>query len=344
MNGGGAQRVLSVLANTFCMTHNVKVISFSNESAFELNNKIELANLHNGKIKNHTIRSFVNLYNHYKVKRNRPDVIVTFMPENALISIPVSKFFGIKHIVSEHTNHKANSKFYKKKWTRKLLYPCADIITILTSYDYNFYSKKNKNVVIIPNPISPLKKNRQFENRKKNILAAGSLNRYRNKGFDSLLHIAAPLLHQNKEWCLTIAGAGKEGMNELKKICIELGIDEQVYFPGFCDNIYELMQQSQIFTLTSKFEGLPMVLMEALSNGLACIAYDCVSGPRDLINNEENGLLIEDQNTSAFQEGLEKLMINEKLRKKIAAAGPTSMKPYDLPEIVKKWHALFNQL
>jgi GalNAc-alpha-(1->4)-GalNAc-alpha-(1->3)-diNAcBac-PP-undecaprenol alpha-1,4-N-acetyl-D-galactosaminyltransferase len=341
--GGGAERVMVTLAHGFSKFNDISIITFNNKTAYEVASEVTRVKLHQGRSKNHTLRSWRNLFNHYKKKINRPDYTIVFMPENALIAIPIAKLFGIKIIVSEHNNHKAYP-YFKSKWSRKLLYPKANAVTVLTSYDIDFYSKLNRQVVVMPNPIILPKEINTFSKRKKNIFAAGSMKKIDVKGFESLLKIAAPILKKHSDWTLTIAGGGGNGIEILDTLRKQLHIENQVILPGFCNNIQELMQESQIFALPSKFEGLPMVLMEALSNGMCCIAYDCVSGPRDLIENGKNGLLIENQNADAFEKELERLVADDELRTNLAANAPKSVKDYDLPSIMAKWKRLFNQL
>lgn len=343
LSGGGAERVMVTLANGFSTDNEVSLITFNKGSAYPIDHQINRVKLHHGNINNHTLRSWLNLFLYYKHCNEKPDIIVVFMPANALIVIPIAKFFGIKVIVSEHNNHMANPSL-KTKWTRKILYPFANVVTILTSYDLDFFKKTNRRVVIMPNPIKIPSRINEFSKRKKNILAAGSLQRFRVKGFDSLLKIAAPLLHMHKDWTLTIAGSGESGMETLKELRKELNLENQVFLPGFCDNIQELMQNSQIFALSSKYEGLPMVLMEALSNGMTCIAYDCISGPRDLIEDNINGLLVRNQDTTDFQEKLDELMTNDKLRYFLASSASNSMLRFDLAEIMKQWNDLFEEI
>ncbi|MFN3136179.1 MAG: glycosyltransferase family 4 protein [Allomuricauda sp.] len=343
LGGGGAERVMTTLANGFSKTNEVSLITFYEGEGFSIDPNVQRVKLHHGKTKNQTVRAWFNLYHFIRKKNSKPDIIITFMPRNALIVIPIAKIFGIKVVVSEHTNH-LTSLTPKTKFIRNYLYPFASAITILTKYDLSFYKRKNKKVFIVPNPLVHPTELKPFIKRKKNILAAGSLNRYQDKGFDSLLRIAAPLLEEHKDWTLTIAGSGEQGIKELANLSKELNIDSQVFLPGFCNNLKELMQNSQVFALPSKFEGLPMVLMEALSNGMACIAYDCISGPSELIEDKNNGLLIKDQDSKAFQNGLKELILNNSLRIKLAENGPDSMRPYLLDEILNLWESLFQEI
>jgi len=269
--------------------------------------------------------------------------MVSFIHSNNLVGIITSKLRNIKVIVCEHTNHTIVSS-YKVKFTREYLYRFANATTVLTSFDVEYYDKHGANVVIMPNPIDTPVYISEFASRDKTILAIGDLNRYKGKGFDNLLDIINPILKNNSDWKLKIAGSGDIGLQILTKKVEELGLKEQVIFTGFCNKIYELMQNAQIFVLPSKYEGLPMGLMEALSNGMACIAYNCPSGPSDLIENYKNGILIKNQDHKAMQQGLHQLIEDGKLSEKLAKNAPVSMTPYTLDKIISKWEFLFDSL
>ena len=96
--------------------------------------------------------------------------------------------------------------------------------------------------------------------------------------------------------------------------------------------------------MTSRFEGLPMVLLEALSQGMACISYNCISGPSDIINNNVNGILVEDQNMQAMSEQLNVLINNPELRIKLAGNGINSLDRFKIDVIYKKYLNIFENI
>lgn len=266
------------------------------------------------------------------------------MPTNGLIAIVVGLLLKINVIVSEHINHSFKKKNKKTLFIRKYFYRFADFITVLTSYDVDYYTNMGARVKVMPNPISVPSYSKPLLERNKTILLVGSLDRYHQKGFDSFLPVIAPILKENSDWTLKILGGGETGFAHLKGITEDLGIEENVEFAGFCPNVFEIMQDTQIFALPSRFEGLPMGLMEALSNGMACIAYDCVSGPSELIENQVNGILVENQNAESMQDNLRLLLEDDKLRMALATKAPQSMQKFTLSEIIRKWEALFKEL
>jgi glycosyltransferase involved in cell wall biosynthesis len=114
---------------------------------------------------------------------------------------------------------------------------------------------------------------------------------------------------------------------------------------GFRNDVRDIMRMSEIFILPSRFEGLPMVLLEAMSQGMACIAYDCKTGPSDIINPEyENGILIQDQNIELMQKGLQSLILNETARRELGVKAMKSLDHFTIENIIIKWQKVFDEI
>jgi glycosyltransferase involved in cell wall biosynthesis len=320
---------------------------FEGKEKYELNPAIEKVKLKRVKyVPSHTIRSIINLSRHYKTKSNRPDIIVSFITLTNLITIVVAKLYSIKIIAQEHNSH---LRFMKgRKWitdfTKKYIYKMADTITVLTSFDIDYYERYGANVYVMPNPCSFKPISNNSHNRTKTILAVGNLDRYHHKGLDNLIELMVPIFNEYPDWRLKIAGAGDKGLEYLTKLAKENNILDKIVFTGFITNVSEVMNQSSIFILPSRFEGLPMVLLEAMSQGMACIAYDCKTGPSDIIENNINGLLIRDQNISEMQNGLKKLLSYEELRKKLSVQGVKSLDKYHINAVTERYEVLFNKI
>ncbi len=345
MTGGGAQRVISVLANHLAQKgHIIKIISFRGGDEYPLDPSIKRIYFNKKVLMNSVVfNGYFQLFNFYRNKSNRPDVISSHINSLGYLTIPIAKIFRLKIIVSEHINHQVDMRF-RKRFLWKRLYPLVDAVTILTNFDYEFFSKKNKRVVVMPNP-SSFENRKVVENhiRKKEIIAIGSLDRYHHKGFDNLLDIAREVGKVNTEWTFKIVGAGEQGRRFLEKKANELRLTN-VEFLGFRDDIKEILYNAEIYILPSRFEGLPMTLLEAYSQGTACIAYDCVSGPSDIVTNRHDGLLIENQNIIAMTNGLQELMENKELRKKLQKNAPSSLEKFSVENIGNKWEALLSDV
>lgn len=345
MTDGGAQRVISLIANYLDdKGHEVRIISFIGGDQYELNNSIKRIRLHNQPlIKSVVFSGFFSLLSFYRRKKNRPDVMNSHIDLLGYMTIPIAKIFGLKIIVSEHNNYLSRYT-YQEKFLWTFLYPLVNAVTILTSFDLEYFSKKNKRVVIMPNPCSfEINTNLNKSTRKKEIVAIGQLNRYHHKGFDNLLEIAKFVGNAQPEWKFRIVGAGDNGRAFLEQRVQELEI-YNVEFTGYRTDIKAILNQAEIYVMPSRFEGLPMTLLEAMSQGTACISYDCVSGPSDIITHNHDGLLIEDQNQSSMVEGILKLIEDSQLRAKLQQNAPLALERFSIDNVGNKWDTLFKEV
>ncbi len=344
LRSGGAERVVSILANHFAeKKHIVRVITFNDPDAYELHPAITRIKFHNKRyIKYSVVRGFFSFLLLYFKKKNRPDVICSHIDLMGYATIIPSQLYGIKLTVSEHTNHYNQEITVAKKLLWNWLYRYPEAVTILTKFDFPFFETKNKNVVVMPNPCSFEPIEDLNAKREKVILAIGNLNRYYYKGFDNLIDIVTPIFNRNPEWHLKIVGDGKEGKKILENKIKENGIENRVTLTGLRKDIREIMQNSEIFVLTSKKEGLPMALIEAMSQGMACISYDCISGPSEIITHNFDGILIKDQDKNEMTIQLENLIINDHLRERIRSNTPHSLDKFSVETIGAKWESLFN--
>ena len=341
---GGAERVLVILANYFKEKGNdVSIITFNEPDIWEPKEEIKRIRLHHGNIKNHMIRSFKNLVQHYYFKKNRPDVLISFMIHTNLIGTLISRLYGIKLIASEHNNHLEKTDFIGKL-TRKYVYRFSNALTVLTNFDKVYYENRNVNVFVMPNPCSFTVFKEKNRARNKIILAVGALNRYHHKGFDNLLKLIGPVLKENPDWKLRLVGGGDEGSKFLKNLTAKENLNDNVIFEGFSNEISEIMKDSEIYIMTSRFEGLPMVLLEAMSQGMACISYDCISGPSEIITHNINGILVEDQNSELMSKELDKLIKNPGKRIELAENGINSLDRFKIEAIYTKYLEIFKVL
>lgn len=341
---GGAERVLVLLANYFDKQgQDVTIVTFNDKEVWKPNKTIKRVKLHHGRIKNEMIRSTSVLAKHYYKKKNRPDVLISFMTRTNLIGILVARFYGIKIIASEHNNHLKEIDSIGN-FTRNHAYRFANVLTVLTGFDEKFYKKRKVNAYVMPNPCSFETYNEDVRNRNKTIVAVGALNRYHHKGFDNLIPLIAPVLKRNKEWKLKLVGGGDIGTKLLKGLTKEHNIEDQVIFEGFSNEVSEIMKVSEIYIMPSRFEGLPMVLLEAMSQGMACISFDCITGPSDIIEHNVNGILIEDQNLDAMAEELEKLINNPDKRKELANQGINSLGRFKIEAIYERYLKIFESI
>jgi glycosyltransferase involved in cell wall biosynthesis len=350
LGGGGAERVLALMVNSLAKnpSNQISVVTlFDKNEDYELDPAIKRIKLKQFNfLPSHTFRSIIRLSFYYKTKANRPDLIVSLITLTNLITIIVAKLFSTKIIVQEHNSYLRFMKGRERvtNFTKKYLYRLADVVTVLTFFDVPFYQKHGANVQVMPNPCTFIPISTNEHERENTILAVGSLNRYHHKGFDNLIKLMVPIFKEYPDWKLKIAGSGDEGLKLLTKLAQDYNILDKVVFTGFITNVSEVMNQSSIFILPSRFEGLPMVLLEAMSQGMACIAYNCKTGPSDIIEDSKNGLLVDNQNVEDMQNGLRLLLNSYELRKKLSHQGIKSLDKYNIDTITNSYETLFTKI
>ena len=346
MDAGGAQRVIANLAN-YLSNHNyeIRIITFRTGDAYKLESAIERIRFDNLNIYRRVLIScFFSLLKFYSRKSNRPDIISAHIGEMGFSTIPIARLYGIKIIVSEHNNHFIEKQKFNKRVLWKYWFKSANAITVLTKYDLPFFSRFNPKIVVMENPCSFEISQANFQKREPVIIALGDLNRFTQKGFDTLIEIVAEVLPNYPDWKLKIIGEGLKGEKYLKELTNKFQITNQVQFTGYRSDVKAIMAHSEIFILPSRWEGLPMVLLEALSQRMACITFDCKTGPSEIIRDDYNGFLIEDQNKPLMIKKLSELIENKKIRRKFQKNAPDILDNYTIENVGKKWMALFDEI
>ncbi len=192
--------------------------------------------------------------------------------------------------------------------------------------------------VVIPNPCVPIEQTRRPAGDGSRIIAVGRL--VRQKGFDLLLQAFARLAADAPDATLTIFGDGPE-RRALEKQARALRIDDRVSLPGTTPSPGAWLAAGDIFVLSSRFEGFPNVLVEALAAGFAAIAFDCPWGPSDILTDQQNGLLVPPEDVDALARALLRLTRDAALRSALRKAAPAAADRYALPGVLVRWDAVF---
>jgi glycosyltransferase involved in cell wall biosynthesis len=213
-----------------------------------------------------------------------------------------------------------------------------DRFVVLTHEDATYW-KGMTNLTVIPNPIT-INQGQHTNGQSKQVIAVG---RYTNqKGFDLLISAWKTVNKKHPDWILNIYGGGNK--DAYQKQIDEVGLTNVIKCNGPVSNIAEKYQESSIFVLSSRFEGLPLVLMEAMSVGLPPVAFTCPCGPRDIIHDGEDGILCENGNIEELAEGICQLIENEQLRQEMGQKAAQNIQRYTIDNIMKQWDELFQEI
>lgn len=240
-------------------------------------------------------------------------------------------------IVCEHFKYELYNKLVCN--IRDKIYSNFLQIITLTKEDYDKYLKVLSNVRIIPN-MSPYLVSKSADMNKKRIISVGRLTY--QKGYDYLIKAICKCKNQISGWSIHIYGEG-ELEKELKLLAKLNNVDDILFFEGYSNNIEKELMNSSIFVLSSRFEGLPMVLLEAMSKGLAIVSFDCPEGPRALLENNA-GFLVEKENIDALAQALVTMTQSNELRQEYSKKAQLAIENFSPQKIVELWHNLFSDL
>lgn len=348
MGGGGAQRVLWSLANYLNTNLGWDISVATNLSkpiAYHFDDNVKLIDLEKGindkKGIIHYIHSLFAVKRIYK--EVSPDIVISFqrgMNGIVLFSLLLTK---AKIICSEH-NHYLRKYGIIEDTMMKLSYWRANAVTVLTRHDLKICkNNKKSNVVYMPNPLQHIVVNSMVRN--KTVLAAGVVDRWKTKGFDLLIKSWGKICHKYTDWSLQIAGKGSEKSMEYLRTLVHNNSCTNVEFLGFRNDISQIMQQSSVFALSSRFEGLPMALLEAMQAGCCCVSFDCETGPNEIIKNEVDGLLVPALDVEKFSDALDKVLSNHTLRESFSRKAQQSvLAKYSEDYVMNRWKILFSKM
>lgn len=350
MRGGGAERVMSILCNELVNRgHDISLATMINHPSFYLLDKrINIISLDRRKGANIVDKIIWRLkwyaYIRRTVKKENPDIIISFIYGLNAPVILSTLFLGIPVIASEHTTFNMDMSFLDKI-RRFRINRLAKKVTVLTKYDHDYIGNRLQNKVVMPNPLAFIPVTSINNDQKRYIVAAGSVIRYHIKGFDNLIKIWGGIAHKYPDWKLLIAGNSNESsLSYLESLAQRYNILHQIEFLGPVHSLDNILRESSIFVLSSRYEGFGMVLIEAMSQGCACISFDCISGPGEIITNNVDGILVPDQNMKEMEKSLSDLIEDKSKRLLLANNAIKSVNRFSVENIVNKWEVLFSKI
>lgn len=270
-------------------------------------------------------------------KQLKPDYIVSFIKKNNFMAITAATGLKIPVIVSVRSNPAREYPDWATKMLSNVLFSkCAGVV-LQTKQAKTFFSKKvQKKAVILPNSLSgQFLRDGYNGKRRKEIVWVGRMDS--NKNPEMLLFAFAAIAPKYPDWTLKYIGDGPQ-LVKLKETCKDKPYEKQVIFKGHIEDVASFIRPASIFVLTSKQEGMPNALMEAMVSGLAVIATDCpCGGPAELIENDVNGILIPVDDEEALIANLERLLEKEEYRNRLATEATKLIRKVHPNEVNRQW-------
>ncbi|KAB1063542.1 glycosyltransferase [Salibacter halophilus] len=336
LTSGGAERVMSEIANHSIDRADVSLIVLSKrEKFYHVNDKINFIEPHFTidemsrmvfmwknffwlrrtlkSLKAKSVLSFGGKYNSYVLLANMGLGKRVFVSDRSRPGISYGKFLDI-----------LNPLVYKVS---------AGIIAQTTKAKE--YAKKqtgHKNIKVIPNPVPIISHDNRLKAKENIILSVGRFIPSKHQGW--LVSYFSEI--DNSNWKCVFLGDGVT-YNEVRQQVEKSAKSNKIELKGNVSNVTDWYMRSAIFAFTSTSEGFPNALAEAMAAGCACIAYDCIAGPSDIIDNEVNGFLIPEGDHETYKKKLSELMGDAELRKRFGKAAREKMKQFEASKITKQF-------
>lgn len=325
--GGGAERVVSVLSNALVEDGvSVALVLYGRkEVEYPIDPRVQIEVLDSQEGKNPVAKHLGYIHEIRTVlEKIQPDVVIPFLAGPVFHTYYATR--GKKYQVFATVRN--NPKQYpSQKWLRLLANHCTrkmDGIIFQTEEQVNFFPSAKKTFVL-HNPVNPdmLEASYQYNDTVKCIATFGRLSQQKNHRL--LISAFYELAEKYPEITLKIYGDGEEREN-LQNMIEEKKLVNRVQLMENTKDVKGKMQETDIFVLSSDFEGLPNALIEAMAMGIPCVSTACPTGPRDLIVNGKNGLLVPCGDTKAMRDAIEQMILDENFRERCGRKGKEKIK------------------
>ena len=288
------------------------------------------------------------------IRDRRPDVVLSFLTNVNVAALLATKASGVPVIVCERNHPPAESPppSWRIRLLRRLLYRHASAVGCLTEPSRKWLAARlpGTPIVVLPNPvILPLPTGEPaivpdsvLPAGRRVVLCAGRM--LPRKRLILAIEALGRIAVEHPDLDLVILGEGPERAR-LEAAAAANGVAERTHMPGFAGNLAEWYARAEMFLLPSAYEGFPMVLLEAMAQGLPTVSFDVTTGPREMTDDGRRGLLLPDEDhVTALAEAMARLAADATLRRDMSAAALEVREVYGMERILNRWDRLFAEV
>lgn len=347
INGGGAARVMTNLANQYAGQGEqvLFITSFPTKEEYQLHESISRINLDVNKISGSFIKR--NLFRIYRLrsicKRENPDILISFMAEPNFRAVIATLGLSTKTLISVRNVPSFEYAGRKGKITARYILPLSDGCVFQTADAKKYFPQRlQKKSRVIPNAVSNKFYTTEHIPKKGLIVTCGRLEPQKNHSM--LIDVFEEFVKMYPEAQLKIYGIGTLQI-QLKSKVKERKLGERIHFMGQVEDVPSVLSEADIFVLPSDFEGMPNALMEAMAMGIPCVSTDCpCGGPKELIVDGINGVLVPVKDKEKMLKVLKKIYENEIYKKSLGEKAHKTAEKYKLSTIAKAWDDYIMQI
>jgi len=352
LSGGGAERVLVLLARGLAgRGHHVTVVTIYGEELdfFRLPRGVDRVALGLGKDTIGLVTKLLAnarriLALHRAIRAARPDAVISLLGRTNVLALLATVGMRVPVIVSEHTDPRKEPLPGAWQGLRRIAYRrAARVVSVTADIDSCFDWIAADKKAVIPNPVDFAELEQEGPGIEfpwpHAVIAMGRL--APEKGFDLLIEAFAGLAGRFADWGLVILGEGRL-RGELESLSARAGLAGRVLLPGTIPSPGSTLKKAELFVLSSRWECLPMALIEAMACSLAVVATECMAGAAELVRPGHNGLLVPTESASALAAAMSELMQEPAKRRVLGQNAAASVRQFDLDRIVEVWEGLLS--
>jgi glycosyltransferase involved in cell wall biosynthesis len=280
----------------------------------------------------------ISLWLRRTLKAIEPDAVLSFLTQTNIMTVIATRGLGVRTVISERNDPRRQQHRPRVQALRRVVYPWADLVTANSKGALAMFQDfvPNEKLAFLPNLMLPIMQEKKNAFVAPTVVTVGRL--VEQKGIDVLLRAWANAAERLPGWRLAIVGGGPLEAN-LRALASELNVAESVDFLGHVADPFPLLASAKLFVLTSRFEGTPNALLEAMAFGLPAVVSDASPGPCDLIGDGEStaGIIVRVEDGDATAEAIVKLAGDEALRRRLGCAARVRASDYDADKTIDVW-------
>jgi GalNAc-alpha-(1->4)-GalNAc-alpha-(1->3)-diNAcBac-PP-undecaprenol alpha-1,4-N-acetyl-D-galactosaminyltransferase len=342
LGAGGAERVATRLANAWVdRGDRVTVITLASPAeppAYPLDPRVHRVGLDVMSASTSAVEAVVATARRVRAIRTAlrattPDRVLAMLDATNVLTLLATRGMGLPVVVAERSDPSRCPLRAEWQWLRRRTYAWARAVVVQTERAGAFFDGwRGVQTRVIPNPVvaPPV----ADVPRDTTIVAAGRLGP--EKGFDLLIEAFARIAASCATWRLVIHGAGPLE-HDLRAQAARLGLAARVTLAGHASDLANRLREAGIFVLSSRYEGFPNVLCEAMAVGTPVVAFDIASGPREILRDGLDGILVAPGSAEALAEGMRLLIVDADRRREIGERGRSVLERYALPAVLGAW-------
>jgi len=349
-DSGGGERVAISLANELtkkCEVHLIGITTKQSNLFFKINSQVKYSNFFD-----HRVRLSKNIL---KISKMLKKYFIDNEIEVAFgIGISANVFLSLagigiptKVVLCDHTNSITDNREFSQRVQRYVGTKLADKIITLTLEDRRNYISKygisEDKIAYIYNWKENLLSNVTYNNESTKLVTVGRFDN--QKGYDYLVQVAKKVLSKKSDWTWEIYGSGNQDeVDKIRDLINENGLQEKLVIKGLEKNQDLIYGDKGIYVMTSRYEGLPLVLLEAQQYNLPIVSFSCPTGPSEIVENGINGYLIDCYDIDEMSKRLLELMNDKEIRNRFSSHAKDNMDKFDKNMILNQWIELIEKI